>query len=233
MIKGLIFDFDGLILDTEIPIFSSWREIFTEHGCELTVADWSDYLGRSPDSFDPCDKLEACLGRTVDRAVLHARQRAREAEMITHEAPLPGVTDYIRDAKQLGLRLAIASSSPRSWVHGHLARLGLRDVFDCIRCGDEVEQAKPAPDLFLAALDCLRLRPPDAIVFEDAPHGVAAAHKAGIFCVAVPNDLTRTLSFDHADMQLSSLQELPLRDLITRVDRNRGETAFPVRPTAP
>lgn len=221
MIRGLIFDFDGLILDTEGPIFKSWQEIFEEHGCTMTVYDWADYLGRSPDSFDPCDKLEARLGRPVDREALHARQRARERALIEGERALPGVIDYINEAKRLGLKLAVASSSPRSWVHGHLSRLGLKEKFDCIRCGDEVPEAKPAPDLFLAALSCLSLEPAEAIVFEDAPHGIVAAKKAGIFCVAVPNALTRALSFDHADLELSSLSELTLSELLQRVDGMR------------
>ncbi len=221
MIRGLIFDFDGLILDTEIPIFKSWQEIFEEHGCTLTISDWADYLGRSPDSFDPCDKLEACLGHSVDREALHARQRVRERELIEEGGVLPGVVDYINEAKNLGLKLAVASSSPRSWVHGHLARLGLKDEFHCIRCGDEVPEAKPAPDLFLAVLSCLSLKPDEAIVFEDAPHGVTAAKKAGIFCVAVPNELTRALSFDHADLELSSLSECTLAELLQRVNEMR------------
>jgi len=218
MIRGLIFDFDGLILDTEVPIFRSWQEIFEEHGCRLTILDWADYLGRSPDSFDPCDKLEACLGHPVNRDALHARQRKRESELIEREGVLPGIIDYIREAKRLGLRLGGASSSPRSWVHGHLSRLGLREEFDCIRCGDEVKAAKPAPDLFLAALDCLGLAPEEAIAFEDAPHGIAAAKKAGIRCVAVPNALTKALSFDHADLTLDSLAALPLTELLEHVE---------------
>ncbi len=217
MIRGLIFDFDGLILDTEGPIFQSWQEIFTEHGCELTVVDWADYFGRSPDSFDPCDKLEACLGHPVDRETLHTRQQAREWALIAGESPLPGVVDYIQEAKRIGLRLAVASSSPRSWVQEHLTRLGLLDEFDCIRCGDEVQEAKPAPDLFLAALSCLGLHPEEAIVFEDAPHGITAAKKAGIFCVGVPNHLSRELSFDHADLKVNSLAEIPLAQLLSRV----------------
>ncbi len=220
MIRGLIFDFDGLILDTEVPIFRSWQEIFAEHGCTMTVHDWADYLGRSPDSFDPCDKLEACLGRPVDRDALHARQRAREQELIESEEVLPGVVDRLQEAKRMGLKLAVASSSPRSWVHGHLSRLGLLKEFDCIRCGDEVREAKPAPDLFLAALSCLGLKPEEAIVFEDAPHGVAAAKRAGIFCVAVPNALTRALGFDHADLTVESLAAITLAELLRRV----GET---------
>ncbi|RLE39516.1 HAD family hydrolase, partial [Candidatus Acetothermia bacterium] len=151
---------------------------------------------------------------------LHARQRAREQELIESEEVLPGVVDRLQEAKRMGLKLAVASSSPRSWVHGHLSRLGLLKEFDCIRCGDEVREAKPAPDLFLAALSCLGLKPEEAIVFEDAPHGVAAAKRAGIFCVAVPNALTRALGFDHADLTVESLAAITLAELLRRV----GET---------
>ncbi len=218
MIKGLIFDFDGLILDTETPSFQAWQEVFERRGCELTLETWADCIGRSQDAFDPCDYLEACLGHSIDRARVFAEEQKREAELIRKQPVLPGVLGTIAAAKQHGLKLGVASSSDREWVIGHLARVGLIEEFDAIRCADDVEHAKPAPDLYLAVLETLRLQPRQAIAFEDSPNGVLAAKRAGVFCVAVPNRLTQHLSFDHeADLTVTSLQQIVLAKLFETV----------------
>ena len=215
MIKGLIFDFDGLILDTETPSFQAWQEVFEHYGCELTLETWADCIGRSQDAFDPCDYLAVCLGRSIDRARVLGEEQKREVELIREQPVLPGVLDMIAAVKQHGLKLGVASSSDREWVIGHLALLGLVEQFDCIRCADDVEHAKPAPDLYLAVLEALRLQPHQAIAFEDSPSGVVAAKRAGVFCVAVPNRLTQQLSFDHAaDLTVTSLKQVTLAKLL-------------------
>lgn len=218
MIKGVVFDFDGLILDTEIPAFHAWQSIFAQNGCELTLAAWSDYIGRSPDTFDPCDRLETCLGQPVDHARLRKEQIEHETRLITMESALPGVTTLIDEVRTLGLRLGIASSSSRDWVMGHLQRLGLVARFDCIVCSDDVNHTKPAPDLYVAAVNALGIASTAAIALEDSPHGVTAAKAAGLFCVAVPNALTRHLSFEHADVMLDSLQDVTFQDLVAMLE---------------
>lgn len=221
MIKGLIFDFDGLILDTETPSFQAWQEVYERRGCELTLETWADCIGRSQDAFDPCDYLEVCLGRSIDRARVFAEEQKREVELIRKQPVLPGVLDTIAAAKQHGLKLGVASSSDREWVDGYLARLGLIEQFDAIHCADDVEHAKPAPDLYLAVLEALRLQPHQAIAFEDSPNGVLAAKRAGVFCVAVPNRLTKQLSFDHAaDLTVTSLKQVPLAKLLETAGGN-------------
>jgi len=214
MIKGLIFDFDGLILDTETPIFKSWQEIFERHGCTLTLETWADCIGRAQDAFDPCDHLEACLGHPIDRGRICSEEQKRETELIGNQPVLPGVAELITASKRLGLKLGVASSSQRDWVIGHLARIGLVEQFDGVRCANDVERAKPAPDLYLAVLEALGLGPDQAIAFEDSPNGVQAAKRAGLFCVAVPNALTKALPLDHADLTLASLEEVTLEELL-------------------
>jgi len=128
--------------------------------------------------------------------------------------------DYIHEAKRLGLKLAIASSSPRSWVvDTHGDRLGIPRYFDEIICRDDVApgRTKPNPDLFLLALDRLKVRKDEAIVFEDSPNGVKAAKSAGIFVVAVPNQITSLLSIDNANLTLTSLSDLSLANLLDKV----------------
>jgi HAD superfamily hydrolase (TIGR01509 family) len=220
MIRALIFDFDGLIVDTEGPAYQSWVEIFEEFGTELPLSIWETWIGGSPLGFDPCGYLESQLGHTVDREALTARQAKREAELNAVQRALPGVREYIADAKRLGLKLGVASSSDRAWVLRHLERLGLLQEFDCIKGAEDVKKVKPEPDLFLAVLDELGVRPEEAIALEDSPHGITSAQAAGLFCVAVPNALTSQLRTDHADLHLDSLADMPLEEMLSRVGRS-------------
>ena len=218
MIRGVIFDFDGLMLDTEGPDYHSWRETFQAHGCDLPLATWAAYIGGSGQDFDPYAMLETVSGRPIDRAMVRAARRQRFAGLIATEQVLPGVQDYINAAQRLGLKLAVASSSSRTWVAGHLARLGLHAHFDAIVSSDDVARVKPAPDLYLAALTALDLQPHEAIALEDSPNGVTAAKAARLYCVAIPNPLTCQLPLDHADLRLASLADLPLEQLIERIN---------------
>ncbi len=222
MIRAVIFDFDGLILDTEVPEFLAWQEVYEAYGCALPLATWATCIGTSSDAFDPYAYLEGQCGRPVDREAIRSRRQGRYDELLRAQLVLPGVQDYIADAKRLSLQLGVASSSSRAWVTGHLTRFGLSVHFDCIKCRDDVQRVKPDPALYQAVLDTLGLRADQAIALEDSPNGVAAAKGAGLFCVAVPNPLTRQLSLSHADLQLASLADLPLERLLVEAQRNRG-----------
>jgi len=214
MIRGLIFDFDGLIVDTETPSFQAWQEVFERRGCQLTLETWAFCVGRSQEAFDPFDHLATCLGRPIDRERVRREEQERETQLILSQPVLPGVIEMISSVKRLGLKLGVASSSERDWVIDHLTRLGLAEQFDDMRCAGEVPHAKPAPDLYLALLKAFSLRPDQAIAFEDSPNGVLAAKRAGVFCVAVPNALTKALPLDHADLTLASLEEATLEELL-------------------
>ena len=218
MIRGLIFDFDGLILETEGPIYQSWQEIYHSYGCHLPFDSWTNIIGTSDYEFEPITELERQYGAQLDRQALQARHRQLESEMIVTRPAMPGVQGYLNDAEGLGLKIGLASSSTCEWVTGHLDRLGLTHHFDCIKGSDDVHRTKPDPQLFLAVLDELELGADEAIVLEDSPNGVLAAKSAGIYCVAVPNGMTRGLKFDHADMRLESLEELPLEKLLRLVN---------------
>lgn len=218
MIRALIFDFDGLILDTESTVYQSWVELYQEYGQELPFEEWGQIIGVAADEhFDPLKRLESRLNTRFDD-VIGERRHQREMDLVLEQPILPGVQDYLLDAKRLGLKLAIASSSDYEWVGWHLRRLELIDFFDVIHTADDVQHTKPSPDLYLLALESLGVSAGETIVFEDSPNGVKAAQRAGIFCVVVPNPLTRLLSVDHADLCLSSLAEAPLELLLEKVE---------------
>jgi HAD superfamily hydrolase (TIGR01509 family) len=214
-LKALIFDFDGLILDTETPDLLVWQQVYREHGQELTVHTWGQIVGGTAASdFEPVANLAALTGERLDSPQLYARVKEQSLALIHQQTPQPGVEELIDEAWRLGLKLAVASSSTRDWVEGHLTRLGLLPSFDVIKTREDVRRTKPEPDLFLAALSTLGVQPEEAVVLEDSPNGVRAAKRAGIFVVAVPNQLTVQLNFEGEDMRLTSLAEISLAELM-------------------
>lgn len=218
MLKALIFDFDGLILDTETPEMQVWQDIFTRHGHAFSVQTWGQIVGGAGNSdFEPTSHLESLLGHPIDRKAVNQLARQLSDEAILLQPILPGAKDLLEAAKNRAYRLAIASSSPHVWVDNHLKRLGLFDYFETILCADDVTRTKPDPGLFLAALSALNVHAREAVVFEDSPNGILAANTAGIFTVAVPNLLTAQLGVDEADLVLSSLEDVSLDDLKTRL----------------
>ena len=157
------------------------------------------------------------LGRPVDAAALVRRHRARTDALIATQPVLPGVRQYLDEARRLGLRLGVASSSSRAWVEGHLTRLGLREHFEVVRCAEDVSRVKPDPALYLAVLEATGVAAHQAVALEDSPNGVRAAKRAGMTCIAVPNPLTARLDLAAADLTLGSLADVPLVDLLTRL----------------
>jgi HAD superfamily hydrolase (TIGR01509 family) len=213
VIRALVFDFDGLILETEGPSLESWSEIYREHGFEVPLDRWRDDVG-SDRGFEPVDHLAALVGEGLDKVATQNRRDERKNELIAALDVMEGVRDYIDDARRLGLRLGIATSSSRTWVVGHLERLRIRAFWDAVLTRDDVARTKPAPDLYVAAAAALGVHPSQAVALEDSPNGIAAAKAAGLWCVAVPNALTLDLDVSRADVRLSSLAQMPLEELL-------------------
>ncbi len=217
-IKALLFDFDGVIIETETPIYRSWLELYQSYGFDLPFDLWILTIGTSEKFFDPKEYLQKQVGHPLDWDEILPRRRAREMSLVHNQPPLPGVLDYLKDARRLGLKNCIVSSSSRAWVKGHLERVELLDYFDFFRNRDDVAHTKPDPELFLSALEGLHISPHEAVVFEDSPNGILAAKRAGIFSVAIPNDLTRLLNLDQAGLLIDSLAEMPLEVLLRKIE---------------
>jgi HAD superfamily hydrolase (TIGR01509 family) len=219
-IKALIFDFDGLILDTETPEYQVWQSIYREHGFEFPDEEWGKIVGGyGLKDFDAAEHLSLLSQGRLDSVSLRGRHHSESSALTLLQPVLPGVMDLLHEAKRLGLKLAIASSSPHSWVDTHAKRLGIFEYFDKVICADDIAagRTKPNPDLFLLALNQLQVRKNEAIVFEDSPNGVKAAKSAGIFVVAVPNPVTSLLSIESANLTLTSLTDLSLHELLNKV----------------
>jgi HAD superfamily hydrolase (TIGR01509 family) len=213
VLKAVIFDLDGTILDTEMPEFLSWQEAYAAHGVSLAESVWSQTIGTSDSGWDPYVHLETLLGGPVDRAALRAARHARFDELVDAAEPRAGVVAWLDEARDLGLRVGLASTSSAAWVLRFLDVLKLRDRFEALATGDRVAHGKPAPDLYDLALSELGVRADEAVAVEDSPNGVVSAKAAGVFCVAVPNPLTADLPLDGADLRLGSLTERSIKEV--------------------
>ena len=134
--------------------------------------------------------------------------------MIYAEPPRRGVVPLLKEAKTLGIRLGVASSSKHWWVDGHLERLGLKMYFDHVVFADDVLRAKPYPDLYLKAASLLKVGTDEVIALEDSPNGIASAVAAGIFVVAIPNAQTASLDLSAANERFDSLDGVGVARLV-------------------
>jgi HAD superfamily hydrolase (TIGR01509 family) len=219
-VRAFLFDFDGLLLDTELASRAGWELLYREHGHELPTDLWATLVGTTHAPWSPMDHLEELVGKPLDRETLNERRRAHELTLIEAEELRPGIAEYIAAAEEYGLKRAIVSSSNRSWIDMHLQRLEQAVGWDAICTADgDRTRAKPAPVLYLEALRLLDVAADEAVAFEDSPHGVTAAKAAGIFCVAIPNDVTRELGLEEAgaDIVVDSLADLPPESLFSRL----------------
>jgi HAD superfamily hydrolase (TIGR01509 family) len=217
MIQALIFDFDGLILDTETPEVQIWQDLYSRYGQQFPLDEWvRTVVGSTVSNLDPVARLEELIVAPLDRHALHAQALRTRLDRQASLPPMPGVADYLDSARRLGLRLAVASSSPHSWVDVYLKRLHFYDLFDTVICREDAPRLKPFPDLFLAALVSLHLHADQALALEDSPNGIRAAQAAGLRVVGVPNSITARLGPLLADLALASLSDLPLADVLAR-----------------
>ena len=205
-LRALLFDFDGLLLDTEGAELRSWTELYELHGHDFPLERYHSNIGTISGGFDPIAHL-AELGIAVDQAERHERDLA----LCDLEELRPGVAELLDEAEQRGLARAIVSSSTESWIDRNLRHRNLLDRFDAIVCANgDVARAKPQPTLYLEAVERLRVGADEAVAFEDSPNGIAAAKAAGIFCVAVPNAVTSALDVSRADLVVASLEDVDL-----------------------
>ena len=215
--KAIVFDFDGLILDTETTDYEAWQAMYRAYRVELPLSVWLPTIGDATQDFSIDQRLAELTGKPVDRIELRKRQKALHIEMLENALPMPGVENYIQTAERLGIRIGIASGSKRSWVISRLEQIGLADHFDTIVCRDDVGVAKPDPAAYLTAISNLGVSADQALALEDSLPGVKAAKNAGLFCVAVPGPMTKNLSFHEADIRIESLADIPLQELLETV----------------
>ncbi|GGM15092.1 HAD family hydrolase [Micromonospora yangpuensis] len=216
-LRLLLFDFDGLLCDTERAAHRSWDELYHQlvgHGLPDRV--WAAMAGRSDGETVALADLSARLGRPVGEPTRAARLR-RKRELCAVEPVRPGVTALLDAGRAAGLGLGVVSSSPWRWVEPHLRRLGLGHRFDWLVTGDDTPAHKPAPDLYRLALRRAGVPAADALAFEDSESGVRAAGAAGVYCVAVRNAVGGHADLHAADEVRASLLDVALASYLDRL----------------
>lgn len=209
---AVVFDFDGLILDSETPIFRASASAMALLGHELTIETWATVVGRG--DADGWAALQDAMGAALDRAAYDAAYDAQDRSWCSTQPALPGVVALLDALGAAGVPIGIASSSPAAWIEGHLDRLGLRDRFDTIASEDRVGgRSKPAPDTYLLACADLGATPTSSVALEDSSPGVAAARAAGLNVVAVPSEITRHTDVSAAHRIVTTLEVITIADL--------------------
>ncbi|MFF1817563.1 HAD-IA family hydrolase [Kribbella sp. NPDC058245] len=222
-VQAVVFDFDGLLMDTETTMVESWQAEWEFHGLQLDMeAFWPGHGGDV--SEDRYAVLAAAVGTGFDRSESHARRTAHRERMHAELDFRPGIRDWVTSARELGLRTAIASSSPRTWVRGHLERVDALELFDVIVTGDEVSTHKPDPAIYELALQRLELTGTAAIAVEDTAHGVTAAQATGMFAVAIPNPYVDPAAVRRADLVLGGADQRALAEVVLST-ASKGSTA--------
>ncbi|HYN63716.1 MAG TPA: HAD family phosphatase [Candidatus Limnocylindrales bacterium] len=203
--RAVVFDMDGLLLDTELLWHRAEVELFARHGAEFS---WDDKMAVIGSSFDfTADYFADRLGLPRERGaqLVDEMVELMHGHLREQVAGRPGAVELVERLRGR-TRLGLASNSPRELVDTALATARIGDAFDAIVTSDDVERSKPAPDLYLLACERLGVSPADALALEDSPSGIAAAKAAGLTCIAVPQFAETDVSA--ADRVIDSLEEL-------------------------
>lgn len=215
MIRALVFDFDGLILDTETPLIDAYARVHAAHGVAFDRALFLRCVGHADFTFDPWRDFSP----DADRAALETERRSCKDALMLAQPILPGVVTLIDSARARDFRIGLASNSDHAWVDAHLARLGLLERFEFIACREDAPSPKPEPDLYRHVLNRFGLRGHEAIAFEDSHAGSLAAKRANLWAVAVPNESTAHHDFAHVDLRVGTLAEVTLEGLVATFQR--------------
>jgi HAD superfamily hydrolase (TIGR01509 family) len=211
---AVIFDFDGIVLDSETPEYESHRRIYERCGVTLTVDEWCGVIGTWSEGHDErwftllCERSTAPLARDV-----YFAERRRIFEEIVPADPMRGIGELLAALRAAGIPVAIASSAPARWVVGAVERLGIGPLFDAVVTGDQVQHRKPAPDVYLEAARRLGVDPVRSIAIEDSGPGIAAARAAGMKTVAIPHWLTERHDLSGADLTIAHAGDLTVARL--------------------
>lgn len=219
MVKVIIFDFDGLVFDTETYDLESFQDLYKKYNVNFPIEEWIDSIGSSL-SFDPYERLLSSFPE-ISRDNIRIERSNLYEEILEGKSPREGVVDYLERASQLGIKIALASSSTRSWIEYHMNKLDIISFFDFICTSDDVENVKPEPDLYQKVLSYFEITPKEAVVFEDSPNGSLASIRAEIPCVIVPNQTTKLLKFDErVVLRLNSKKDMTLDEVLEIVSAN-------------
>lgn len=204
--SAVLFDFDGVLVDTEWAIYKAWQRTFQANGHELPLEIYTRCIGSDFETWSPKTHLEELTGSSFDWHQLDAQRQTEIRNDLDQAGPMPGVLDLLEDLASQKVRLAVVSSSHHGWVDDWLDQLKLTPYFETVVCRGDAKRIKPAPDLWIEALRRLDLPSSSCVAIEDSLNGVKSAKAAGLAVWAVPNRTTACLDFAAADRVLPSLR---------------------------
>ena len=218
-LSAVIFDFDGIILDSETAEYESHRLLYERAGAPLTPDDWCHQIGTSAEGDEErwCTRLSDLTGVAHDVAAFKADQHRLFQEVVAHE-PMRGIRELLERLAGAGVPLGIASASSARWVVPAVDRLGLSGRFRTVVTADDVQRGKPAPDVYLEAARRLNARPQTCVAIEDSAPGIAAAAAAGMKTVAIPHWLTERHDLTRATVRVAHAGDLTVELLEGLVD---------------
>lgn len=217
---AVVFDFDGVILDTETPEFEAHRRIYERCGLTLTIDEWCDQIGVWTEGHN-----ERWARRLLERAesapdvVAYLAEKQQTMWDLMPAEPMRGIRELLSDLTAAGVSVGIASTSPARWVLPEVERLGIRHAFAAIVTGTDVERRKPAPDVYLEAARRLAADPKRTVAIEDSGPGIAAAKAAGMKAIAIPHALTERHDLSAADLSVAHAGEITIDRLAALIDR--------------
>ncbi len=209
MPDAVLFDLDGLLIDTETCDFVAWEELYAHHGQTLTLDEYCHNAGL----YGCWDRLydDLAMVAAVNAADLHAWRAPRFEALVRKEmAPRPSLAALLDRLDRHGTAMGVASSSDRDWVARLLNGMEIRERFRTVVTGDDVRKRKPAPDIYLLATAQVGAAPERTVALEDSAHGIAAARSAGLRVIAVPNRVTARQDLSHAHLRVGGLEEVTM-----------------------
>jgi HAD superfamily hydrolase (TIGR01509 family) len=215
MFEAVIFDFDGVVLNTEEPEFLAWQQIYKQYGSDLSLNEWQITIGTRK-AFDPYSDLKSKTTYELpDIEEIYQKKRTIVTELLESQKPMDGVLEWLKDANEKGLKIGMASSSSQAWLEHHLTRLNIRHYFSAVVGYSTLVRPKPYPDSYLKACEILKVKPQNAFAIEDSTHGIKAAKLAGLKVIAVPHKLTQDTDLSEADLIVDSLAKYSLSQVIS------------------
>lgn len=215
-IKGIVFDFDGLIIDTETPELKAWQELFESYGIDFPFQDYVQNIGMTYDDASAIQILEERLGQKLDQKAVFQEFKRHKVALIDEEPLCDGIMDYLESAREMGIKVGLASSAKLEWVGYHIKRKAIEPYFDVVYTVEDASAPKPDPALYTMTVETFGLQPDEVIALEDSFNGIQSAKAAGLYAVAVPNPVTSVFDFSAADLILESLTDISLPDLMQK-----------------
>lgn len=213
MITAVIFDFDGTIVDTETLWYKIFKEIvMTDYEMTLPLEEFAKSIGTTDDIL--FDYLDQQLGKSIDRIQFIEKVSARFQDFRDTLVMREGVYELIKECSSLGLKLGIASSSSLEWVESYLEKFNIKHYFQTIKTKEHVKKVKPDPELYIKAMEALKVQPKEALAIEDSVNGSIAALTAGMACAVIPNEVTEFLNFHKDVLLVNKFSDVPLQTLI-------------------